>query len=72
MIRCPAHAGSAVVEDPPSRVTGHVVSRCRTCHAQFLTHPHITEVELHSSDEISAEDYGAWVGVKREGVGEDG
>lgn len=71
MIRCPACAGSAVVEGPPSRVTRRVVSRCRTCHAQFLTHPHITEVAFRSSDEMSAEDYEAWVGVKREGVGEE-
>ncbi|MCW2800010.1 MAG: hypothetical protein JWQ70_1482 [Aeromicrobium sp.] len=71
MIRCPACDGSAVVEGPPSRVTGRVVSRCRTCHAQFLTHPKITEVEARSSDEISPEDYETWVNVKREGVGED-
>ena len=56
---------------PPSRVTGRVVSRCRTCHALFLTHPHTTEVEFRSSDELSAEDYEAWVTIKREGVGED-
>lgn len=71
MIRCPACADTRVVEGPPSRVTGRVVSRCRTCHAQILTHPQITEVEKRSSDELSAEEYEAWVDVKREGVGAD-
>ena len=70
-IRCPACAAGTVVEGPPSRVTGRVVSRCRTCRAQFLTHPRTTEVAFLSSDEMSAEDYEAWVGIKREGVGED-
>ena len=71
MIRCPACAVGTVVEGPPSRATGRVVSRCRSCHALFLTHPHTTEVAFLSSDEMSAEDYEAWVGIKREGVGED-
>jgi SAM-dependent methyltransferase len=71
MTRCPACAAGTVVEGPPSRVTGRVVSRCRACHALFLTHPHTAEVAFLSSDEMSAEDYEAWVGIKREGVGED-
>jgi SAM-dependent methyltransferase len=71
MTRCPACAGDAVVEGPPSRVTGRVVTRCRRCRAQFLTHPRVDEVELLSSDQISADDYEAWVNVKREGVGEE-
>lgn len=71
MIRCPACSADTVVEGPPSRVTGRVVGRCRTCHALFLTHPNATEVAFLSSDEMSAEDYEAWVGIKREGVGED-
>jgi SAM-dependent methyltransferase len=70
-IRCPACAAGAVVEGPPSRVTGRVVTRCRSCRALFLTHPHTTEVSFVPSDEMSAEDYEAWVGIKREGVGED-
>ncbi len=71
MIPCPACAGNSIVEGPPSRVTGRVVGRCRTCHAQFLTHPQITEVENRTSDELSADDYEAWVNVKREGVGDE-
>lgn len=71
MIRCPACAVGPAMEGPPSRVTGRVVARCRACQAQFLTHPHLTDVETWSSDEISADDYEAWVSVKREGVGDD-
>jgi SAM-dependent methyltransferase len=71
MNRCPACAAGTLVEGPPSRTTGRVVSRCPACHALFLTHPHITEVAYLSSDEMSADDYEAWVAIKREGVGED-
>jgi SAM-dependent methyltransferase len=70
-MRCPACAVGTAVGGPPSRVTGRVVSRCRACHALFLTHPRVTQEALLSSDEVSAEDYEAWVGIKREGVGED-
>jgi len=71
MISCPACADGTVVEGPPSRVTGRVVGRCRACRALVLTHPHVVDVAFLSSDEMSAEDYEAWVGIKREGVGED-
>lgn len=71
MTRCPACARADLVEGPRSRATGRVVGRCRRCEAQVLTQPVVTEVDLIPSAEISADDYEAWVGIKREGVGED-
>ncbi len=71
MTRCPACARADLLEGPPSRTTGRVVGRCRSCGAQVLTRPLVTTVDLISSEDISADDYESWVNIKREGVGED-
>lgn len=71
MTHCPACAGTRVHTAVASRATGRRISTCRDCGARYWS-DHLAEERMDAiviQKEWSADDYGDWVDIKREGAG---
>ena len=71
MTHCPACAGTRVHTAVASRATGRRISTCRDCGARYWS-DHMAEERMDAiviQKEWSADDYGDWVDIKREGAG---